>query len=198
MENSLRMVLSSRLIEESLSLDLPFFTRLSTVLDQMGLQAVKQGQITENWQKQAPWLLIEDNQSLCCGRGSPLASVWELLCSIRDRADSAAGTFPIPEMLLPCIIKQSPPTLFLFFKLDGSTLSNTQPNTLTLNKVSLDLSVFRMGRNPRFSLQQTDAGVSHWFKFKNMTAGKYKQMKRSIYSGKRCCFFWRDRATAVG
>lgn len=48
MENSLRMVLSSCLIEESLSLDLPFFTRLSTVLDQMGLQPVKQGQITDN------------------------------------------------------------------------------------------------------------------------------------------------------
>lgn len=115
MENSLRMVLSSRLIEESLSLDLPFFTRLSTVLDQMGLQAVKQGQITDNWQKRAPWLLIEDNQSLCCGHGAPLASVWEL---IRDQGQIQPSLLlqeHFQSRLLPCIIKQPrpPPPPFL-------------------------------------------------------------------------------------
>lgn len=150
MENSLRMVLSSRLIEESLSLDLPFFTRLSTVLDQMGLQAVKQGQITDNWQKRAPWLLIENNQSLCCGRGSPLAS--ESCCAaseIRGRFSRRCCTnISNPSS---CLVSSNNPPLPhpLFFKLGGSTLSNTQPNTLTLTKVSLDLSVFRVGTQPK-------------------------------------------------
>lgn len=48
MENSLKMVLSSCLLEEPLSLDLPFFSRISSVSDQMGLQDVKQRQITDN------------------------------------------------------------------------------------------------------------------------------------------------------
>lgn len=177
-------------IEESLNLDLPFFSRLSTMLDQMGLQAVKQGQITDNWQKRGPWLLIEDNQSLSCDHASPFTSGWALLWrdqwQIQPLSFAAAGTFPIPA---PALYHQ---TLFFFsfffFKLGGSSLTPSQ--TLTLNKVSLDLSVcLQDGNQPKiFSAVDGCLGISHWFRLKNTTAGKYKQMKRPIYSGRGCCF----------
>lgn len=161
MENSLRMVLSSCLIEESLSLDLPFFSRLSTVLDQMGLQAVKQGQITDNWQKRGPWLLIEDNQSLSCDHASPFTSIWALLWrdqwQIQPLSFAAAGTFPIPA---PALYHQTP-----FFLLLSWVAAHSQTPSQTLwhwiRSVWICQFVFRRGCNPRFSLQQTGVWASH-------------------------------------
>lgn len=154
MENSLRMVLSSCLIEESLSLDLPFFSRLSTMLDQMGLQAVKQGQITDNWQKRGPWLLIEDNQSLSCDHASPFTSVWALLWrdqwQIQPLSFAAAGTFPIPARAL----YHQTLFFFSFFFLSWvAAHSHAAKLWHWIRSVWICQFVFRTGCNPRFSLQ---------------------------------------------
>lgn len=195
------MVLSSSLIKESLSLDLPFFIRLSTVLAQMGLQAVKQGQITDNWQKQGPDYWLRAIKAFSCDRASPLASA---ASPQRTVGDSAPLLRCCRNISNSCLVS-SQLLLFLsfsFFKLGGGTLTNTQPKALTLNKVNVDLSVCILdGMELKiFSAAEgcMSLALSHRFKFKNTTAGKCKQRKRSIYSSRGGWFFpWDDAVAAA-
>lgn len=134
MENSLRMVLSSCLLEEPLSLDLPFFSRISSVLDQMGLQAVKQRQITDNWQRQGPdyWLRTIKAVPAPIPLYFPL-SFW----SVGDSASClrSCGNISNPA---PAFYHRS---FFFFFFLSWVAAQIRSQKLLTLNKVSLDLSV---------------------------------------------------------
>lgn len=182
MENSLRMVLSSCLLEEPLSLDLPFFSRLSSVLDQMGLQAVKQRQITDNRQKQGPdyWLRTIKAVLVPMPRHFPLSEGF----LISERFSLSPSLLQEHFQSCSCLLSLQ---LFFFFFFEVAANSTWH----WIRSLWICQSVFRMGWDPRFSLQQTDAGVClsrTGSNLKNTTSGKYKQMKRSIYSGRRCCF----------
>lgn len=128
MENSLRMVLSSCLLEDPLNLDLPFILRLSSMLDQMRLQAVKQRQITDNWQKQGPdhWLRTIKAVPVPMPLHSPLAEIFQI-----------SGRFSFFPLLLEehfqsCSYLLSLQLFFFFSKLDGST--NMQPKVLDIEE----------------------------------------------------------------
>lgn len=120
-----------------------------------------------------------------------LREQWE----IQSISSAAAGTFPIPVLYHRSLF------FFFFFKLGGGTLTNTQPKALTLNKVNVDLSVcLQDGMEPKIFCAADGRGrlpLSYRLKFKNTTAGKCKQRKRSIYSSRGCWFFSRDDAVAA-
>lgn len=145
--------------------------------------------------KPGPWSLIGDNQSFPCDCASPLASLrvpvqhhlrdqWEIrpLFCCRNISN------PVPALYHHSFF------FFTFFLYISWSAAHSQTHSQKLwhwiRSVWICQSVFGTGWNPRFSLRQINACVwlSHWFKFKNTTAGKYKQMKRPIYSGRRCCF----------